>query len=517
MGSIQLKLSKIEVATMISIGFYWGWVLTIFYNSSFRATEFPSSTIGLWNIGAHVSALILCSLVLRWFSSPLQKRAYVLGAAIIAAIGTISLFTGAIDRDPLTQIAGSIASGIGSAALLLCWGGALGRVEADNRRRNVLCIAILIAVALYVVVATFPPALKVTCSMAMIVACGIAVLQPFTEEQDKTEDIRRHVLTQKARKATKMKWWSLLLCTFLFSIPLVYFRVGESSVELSVFSSMLPCLCLVFLVDFLLRKCFNHSVMPHLFVLLTSGGMILLPFLVQGDVFLVGLLIHMGGWAFRAYAYPEFVKTALYLGKSPAICCALGTVAIDLGQVIGTFMRNSLIIQSDQWFTHATLGIAYALFLAAFLFFTHRFDVEQGETRQGKGSAVSGKTARSGSSAEKPMSIPSKQEIGSTPDSSSDTFRSFEQNARDGSPTASHPMIAGIEQQCDLVARRYGLSAKETEVLKLVVRGRTGMSISEELVVSPNTVKTHISHIYRKCCVHSREELVTLVESEASC
>ena len=49
--------------------------------------------------------------------------------------------------------------------------------------------------------------------------------------------------------------------------------------------------------------------------------------------------------------------------------------------------------------------------------------------------------------------------------------------------------------------------------MNLMIRGRSRASIAEELVVSQNTIKTHMTHIYRKCGVGSREELVKLVES----
>ena len=82
-----------------------------------------------------------------------------------------------------------------------------------------------------------------------------------------------------------------------------------------------------------------------------------------------------------------------------------------------------------------------------------------------------------------------------------------------GTDASVHPMIAGIERSCDLVASTFGLSAKECEILKLIARGRSGASIAEEMVVSLNTIKTHVTHIYRKCGVHSREELLKLIES----
>jgi LuxR family maltose regulon positive regulatory protein len=50
------------------------------------------------------------------------------------------------------------------------------------------------------------------------------------------------------------------------------------------------------------------------------------------------------------------------------------------------------------------------------------------------------------------------------------------------------------------------LSQQELRVLRLLVAGLSNADISRELVVSTNTVKTHVKSIYRKLTVNSREE-----------
>ena len=50
------------------------------------------------------------------------------------------------------------------------------------------------------------------------------------------------------------------------------------------------------------------------------------------------------------------------------------------------------------------------------------------------------------------------------------------------------------------------LSQQELRVLRLLVAGRSNAEIASELVVSNNTVKTHVKSIYRKLNVKSREE-----------
>ena len=62
------------------------------------------------------------------------------------------------------------------------------------------------------------------------------------------------------------------------------------------------------------------------------------------------------------------------------------------------------------------------------------------------------------------------------------------------------------------LAEKYGLSPREREVLPLLVQGRTVQRIKDELMVSSSTVNTHIRHIYAKCDVCSKQELLDLIE-----
>jgi LuxR family maltose regulon positive regulatory protein len=50
------------------------------------------------------------------------------------------------------------------------------------------------------------------------------------------------------------------------------------------------------------------------------------------------------------------------------------------------------------------------------------------------------------------------------------------------------------------------LSRQELRVLRLLVAGLANADIARELVVSTNTIKTHVKSIYRKLNVNSREE-----------
>lgn len=68
----------------------------------------------------------------------------------------------------------------------------------------------------------------------------------------------------------------------------------------------------------------------------------------------------------------------------------------------------------------------------------------------------------------------------------------------------------------DRFADGYSLTRRETEVLSYLVRGRDTVYISEKLILSEYTVRTHTRHIYEKVGVHSKQELIDAFERDAT-
>lgn len=69
-----------------------------------------------------------------------------------------------------------------------------------------------------------------------------------------------------------------------------------------------------------------------------------------------------------------------------------------------------------------------------------------------------------------------------------------------------------FKRKCELVANRYLLSKKETEVLLLLAKGRNAAYIQKQLYISEGTARTHMRHIYKKLDIHTQQELMDLVE-----
>lgn len=64
---------------------------------------------------------------------------------------------------------------------------------------------------------------------------------------------------------------------------------------------------------------------------------------------------------------------------------------------------------------------------------------------------------------------------------------------------------------CALIAEDFHLTQRERDVLYLLAQGTSRAGIAEALVVTPNTVKTHVRNLYTKLDIHSNEELLKLV------
>ncbi len=77
-------------------------------------------------------------------------------------------------------------------------------------------------------------------------------------------------------------------------------------------------------------------------------------------------------------------------------------------------------------------------------------------------------------------------------------------------PGATGPRNTRAERIARL-AETYGLSPRECEVTALLAQGYSQPYIRDQLVLSKSTVATHVRHIYAKLDIHTRQELIDLV------
>jgi DNA-binding CsgD family transcriptional regulator len=69
-------------------------------------------------------------------------------------------------------------------------------------------------------------------------------------------------------------------------------------------------------------------------------------------------------------------------------------------------------------------------------------------------------------------------------------------------------------ERIDAIAGQYGLSLRQKEIMELLVKGRDSKYITEHFCISRSTAKTHVYNLYRKINIHSRQELLDLIEED---
>lgn len=70
-----------------------------------------------------------------------------------------------------------------------------------------------------------------------------------------------------------------------------------------------------------------------------------------------------------------------------------------------------------------------------------------------------------------------------------------------------------IDGKCCALGEREGLTKREIEIVQLIAKGRSRGYIASSLVISENTVKGHTRNAYGKLGIHSKQELLSLIEA----
>ena len=67
-------------------------------------------------------------------------------------------------------------------------------------------------------------------------------------------------------------------------------------------------------------------------------------------------------------------------------------------------------------------------------------------------------------------------------------------------------------KRAQIASNKYELTKREEEILVLLLEGRTYKGMSDLLFISINTIKTHSKNMYNKMGVHSKQELLELLD-----
>lgn len=533
---------------LVGFGFYYAWIW-VSYNSNVlvfpsAASDLPPDTISLTYLVSTLAlgvALVLLSLV-----RPLTRRlvgsnllliavAVVVGAATVGTYASSSLGADA----NLYLIVSAALTGAGTSVIVLRFGVVYSKAPA---REAAMCTAasFVFAAMIYFMAVGLPdPVGMVFTALLPVLAVVSTLTNP--EWPDEGEGGRPEGPVPLRRFFVR-----LLVAVAVFSVVVGVsrgFSVPHSSISslnadgaLIIFSTAVVA-GVLFVVVGLLRCQFDVSRLYYPIIIAVAAGILVTP-LLGGTGF---------GSQFITVAYNCFVLViwcllayVAYSSRlSPILVFGLGRGASALGTTFGWLAGLEIVrSQGDGSLSLEVVSVAmvFALLVVSMLVLNDRLigDALRPEERirgdaaevpaQGAGSAGEAAFAdRRGAEDRRSAADGEGAWDGGTGRSGASEMGEVGEmggagaSLADGSPggaAAGERRSGPYRMRCDAVAEHYGLSPRERDVFDLLVRGRSIDYIAQNLTISFNTAKSHIRHIYVKADVHSRQELIDLIDRE---
>lgn len=471
---------------VVAIAAYFAWSSSVMISSALWPSASAVALKLNWalNLGGHGAAVTALTLLAPKLEPFGKSRAPGIGAALGIALCTAGLAASfAVPELSILGAAASLISGACMGLLLFVWGGALVALRAVEIQHLVIEGAIIAGMFVTIVIICLPPYLGVAVSMILPLAIPLCSFQTQlrirADRSERGGEERGPATEQSAGKHFPVA--RLLLCCAVLALPAGMYQNGDAAASgtqlADSWRSLVACNCVfvstAVLLDHYLSQRSTSRLFSRLIVPLMAGGLLIMAAVGTEFGDWGGWLMQMGYQLFLIYIYTEFAHAADKAKDAPIRVFGIGTMAIDGGLFLG-FAGVSLTshLRAD-WAQGAILATVYLLLLVGILVFPSV--IEQ-------------------------VNLKAKRRV------------ALEMNSNNH-PRADAPGEhgAGGSEALKRFSDTHGLSTREYEILRHLATGRTLPSIATETCLSYNTVKTHVSHIYQKAGVHTRDELLDML------
>ena len=492
------------------------------------------------------------------------------GAGILTSAGTFAVFAATLPGAlgiAATVFAG-VSTGIGSALLLLFWGTAYSRHGAATIVMNT-AVAIVIAVAIYSIALHVVPAPF----SGVLTACLPLLELPILWHLTPVSYAVRHAIPifnpLPVHKGPFCLRFALPVLPFGFALGALRSLSTQVILPSSDLTTQLLALfaggaatVLLLVTTFSIDKRSHWDFLFRPLVPFIAITLFFLPSLALDNSMIAALVLLTGYMCFEALMWVFFGELSQEFRLSPIFVFGIGRGCLALGSIAGSLsMADPAFLSSLSPFGEAggavlimlAMVVAYALLprvrdikrivvkggrdFDAIESFNHQIERVVWASRRTSADAsddgaetealplpTPGTLFGMGSvPAETPSDLPTYGSAGTpgwraasigsaTPSKlAADTQLAKEPDA--ASSEAERSRKSGrFRSQCEVIADRYLLSRRETEVMFLLAKGHNAAYIQDKLCISKSTAKTHISHIYRKLDIHNQQELLSMVE-----
>jgi DNA-binding CsgD family transcriptional regulator len=449
-----------------------------------RKVFFPLSSAGFEDsfvfvassFGALCLALLLSGIVLRkrWADSITPGKGFALSS--LSVLGTLIFFgvnaVPGLDTAFILHVIAGILTGVGSGCLLMLWGVTFGSMDQPSAMSNT-SFALLLAFALYYICVGF---------IDYPVLTAIVVVIPFAEGallalslNSSLHTITSYTAEIKADRVSFSLRIGILVVVIGFalsvlrelSIASIPAEAQGNEQMVILIGSLVLALFIIHIILFSEQKN-QRKYRLQIPVLFVATAVLLLLLIGDESSLLYKIILLISYFCFEVTVWSAFVWIVYHCRLSPFGVFGLGLGGLFIGQFISPLSNHFVTLSGSPLALNQVVEpivLMFILLLAIWLL----------SNEKGLPGIV----------------LPVNSENS------------------DATPDEENVDLGGA---IDAAAKLYQLSDKETEVLTLLTKGRSVAHISKKLYISNNTSKTHIRRIYTKMNVHSKEELMDLVD-----
>lgn len=496
-----------DIVAYMGFGFYWAWIFVSFNSAGSLGQNLPIDALMSSHLASSVAAILplLVAFLLRGKIENLPSRAIftiIVCASVLASVSTgcMQVFSG----QPIAHAVAAASAGLFVVGPMLAWGVAYGSLDA---KRAVICTALSFAFAglVYFATSLMPWSVAALVATALPLATGLSACLCFTRDSNHAT-AREGGISQEPLSRSSIPVGTLVglaVVTFVYGGLRVY--SAHASAEFSgpsvLFVSVVAASTIMLLYTLLMpRTSLNLGVLYR--VALIAFAAVLMLAAVGEEVAAIPLeaLVRCGMMLFEMLTWVLLAETVRTGGVPALAVFSAGRFAVHVGISLGEGSALVFGVSSLQFLVCAVVALIVAagfLFRDAdttFFFASPTEDELRRITR--KRSVSDGEPSREETALEACVR-----------DATAEAGGDFDTRVGD-------MLKRSLEDRIDSVASRYGFSVREREVFELWVTGHDAQYIQDELVISRSTVKTHVRHIYEKCDVHSRSDLMRVLERD---
>ena len=357
---------------------------------------------------------------------------------------------------------------------------------------------------------------KLAVSAALIVASSVLGMLGLNNEMfgrityTEGEMLDRHVIK---RPIKEVLGGGMVLTVVFSAIALGYLRSGFIGSD----AHLQPASIFVLLIVVIISLLRQNLRIEHLFtfaLFCTACSILLRPFLDALSPIIVTLLANTGTALFEVIVWCWAVWVARN-AQETLMAASIVRLATVAGHLLGTIaVALALLVTTDAYNASSAAGMLIIL-----IYLVQVSVIVKSPTLSMPVLMVEDDSERASSPAQITDAITASRqsESASTPQDSGD--RDSSKDAQDQGTQVGNTATSPADYEelywsapIATVAQTYQLTRREQEVLGLLARGHSFSAMEEKLCISHNTMKMHARNIYTKMEVHSRQDVISMVD-----